>query len=160
AHFHLAGPHTKIILDTALSEKLPPLNELDHLVRVFAGNVTASVRRRDALGQEGYDIVCSADQATAVWDLLLQAAATPAGNQAYDVLRIEAGPPEFGSDIDENTFAPEVGRTAQAISYTKGCYLGQEPIVMARDRGQVNRALLGLRLSAEPAPHGSRIFHE
>ena len=52
----------------------------------------------------------------------------------------------FGADIDENRFVIEVGRP-DAICYTKGCYLGQEPIVMARDRaGHVNRAFLGLKV--------------
>ena len=55
------------------------------------------------------------------------------GPDAYDILRIEAGTPVYGVDIDENRFAVEVGRP-DAICYTKGCYLGQEPIVMARDR--------------------------
>src|SRR5207249_7728705 len=62
--------------------------------------------------------------------------------------------------MDETTFAPEVGRIQQAICYTKGCFLGQEPIVMARDRGHVNRALLGLKLSGGPAPAGTKLFRE
>jgi folate-binding protein YgfZ len=76
------------------------------------------------------------------------------------VLRVEAGAPLYGVDVDETTFAPEVGRTPQAISYAKGCYLGQEPIVMARDRGQVNRTLLGLLLPGGPVPRGSLLFRE
>ena len=68
----------------------------------------------------------------------------------YQVLRIEAGLPECGIDIDENRLAMEVNRTAAAICYTKGCYLGQETIVMARDRGQVNRLLLGLKVAEGP----------
>ena len=89
-----------------------------------------------------------------------EAGATPAGREAFETLRVEAGTPAFGLDIDENTFAPEVGRTQQAICYTKGCYLGQEPIVMARDRGQVNRTLLGVKLTGGPAPHGSLVYRD
>src|SRR5262249_50851023 len=67
--------------------------------------------------------------------------------------------PEYGIDIDDNRFVVEVNRTAQAICYTKGCYLGQEPIVMARDRGQVNRLLLGLRFSDKvPVAGGTKLL--
>ncbi len=72
--------------------------------------------------------------------------AAPADAETYQTLRIEAGLPEYGIDIDENRLAMEVNRTAQAICYTKGCYLGQETIVMARDRGQVNRLLMGVKV--------------
>src|SRR5439155_24178755 len=66
----------------------------------------------------------------------------------------------YGMDIDENRFVVEVGR-AQAISYSKGCYLGQEPIVMARDRGHVNRTLLGIGVAQGDAPAcGARLFHD
>ena len=58
-------------------------------------------------------------------------------------------------------FVVEVGRVAQAICYTKGCYLGQEPIVMARDRGQVQRTLLGLKVSGDgPVPRGSKLVRD
>ena len=79
------------------------------------------------------------------------------GREACEILRIEAGLPRKGADIDENTFAPEVGRIAETICYTKGCYLGQESIVMAHDRGQVNRTLVGVKLRT-PVPHDSRLF--
>ena len=91
---------------------------------------------------------------------LTEAGATPASREAFETLRIEAGTPEFGPEIDENTFVPEVGRAKQAICYTKGCYLGQEPIVMARDRGQVNRTLLGLKLTGDPPPPGSLVYRD
>ena len=86
--------------------------------------------------------------------MIQRAGAKPAGLQTWQTLRVEAGTPVQGVDVDENTFAPEVGRTAQAICYTKGCYLGQEPIVMARDRGQINRLLLGLKLAGGPGATG------
>lgn len=82
-----------------------------------------------------------------------------AANQVHEILRVEAGTPVYGVDVDEDRFVVEVGRTRQAISYTKGCYLGQEPIVMARDRGQVNRTLLGLKLALGELPAaGAKVF--
>src|SRR5262245_41888028 len=77
----------------------------------------------------------------------------------HEILRVEAGWPAYGVDMDENRFVVEVGRTRQAISYTKGCYLGQEPIVMARDRGHVNRTLLGVKVATgDVLARGVRLF--
>jgi folate-binding protein YgfZ len=108
----------------------------------------------------GYDLLCPSAGAAELRQALLDAGAAPAGAAMFEVLRIEAGWPVCGKDMDENRFVVEVGRIAQAICYTKGCYLGQEPIVMARDRGHVNRTFLGLALAAtQPATPGARVFH-
>jgi folate-binding protein YgfZ len=160
AQLRLAGPRAHATLERALVDDVPPLEELQHMVRTFGTDATCAVRRHDPLGVPGYDVVCLRARVEAVWQLLTRAGAKPAGREAHEVLRVEAGTPVYGADMDENTFAPEAGRTQKAISYAKGCYLGQEPIVMARDRGQINRTLLGLRLSTGPAAHGSPLFRE
>jgi folate-binding protein YgfZ len=160
AQVHLAGPQATIVLEKALLDDVPPLEPLQHMVRTFGEAATASIRRNDRLGVPGYDIVCLRNRAPAVWQLLLRAGAAPAGSEALQVLRVEAGTPEYGADIDDSTFAPEVDRIPQSICYTKGCYLGQEPIVMARDRGQVNRFLRGLRLTSDPVPRGSTLHRD
>src|SRR5207237_3609484 len=103
--------------------------------------------------------VCVRDQAAALTRALLDHGATPAGAEAWELLRVEAGLPRFGCELDENRAVFEVGRTKQADSYTKGCYLGQEPIVMARDRGHANRTLLGLKVEGEgPLPAGAKVL--
>jgi tRNA-modifying protein YgfZ len=160
AQMHLAGEQAHQVLERALVDDVPALEELQHMVRTFGSDATSHIRRHTPLGLPGYDIVCLRGRAESVWQMLLRAGAKPAGRAAWEMLRIEAGTPEQGQDIDETTFAPEVGRTAQAISYTKGCYLGQEPIVMARDRGQLNRILLGLKLPHGPVPHNSLLFRD
>jgi folate-binding protein YgfZ len=160
AQMHLAGPQARAVLERALLDDVPDLEELQHMVRTFGAGDTAHVRRHDPLGVPGYDIVCLKARAENVRGLLKRAGARPAGRDAWETLRIEAGTPLFGVDIDETTFAPEVGRTTQAISYGKGCYLGQEPIVMARDRGQVNRTLLGVKLPGGPVPHNAPLFRD
>jgi tRNA-modifying protein YgfZ len=114
------------------------------------------VRRVDALGVPGYDLL-SAD-GPALRDRLA-AGARSVGDEAAEIVRVETGTPVYGIDFDENTFAPEVNRTARAISYNKGCYLGQEPIVMARDRGVVQRLLLGLTFAA-PVSVGSLLHKD
>jgi folate-binding protein YgfZ len=155
AQMHLAGPETPALLAPLLGGAAAPAEQLQH-IHVSLGQV----RRHDALGLLGYDILCPADRATELWRLLTAGGARPIGREACEILRVEAGRPREGADIDDNTFAPEVGRIAETICYTKGCYLGQESIVMARDRGQVNRSLVGVRLPGGPVPPGSRLFSQ
>ena len=160
AQMHLAGAKAREVLERALVDDVPELEELQHMVRTFGSDATSHIRRHSPLGLPGYDIVCLRSRAESIWQMLLRAGAKPAGRAAWEMLRIEAGTPAQGQDIDETTFAPEAGRIAQAISYAKGCYLGQEPIVMARDRGQVNRTLLGVKLPDGPVPHNSTLFRD
>jgi tRNA-modifying protein YgfZ len=159
AQMHLAGPEAKAVLERALGEPVPDLGPLEHMERTFGPNATCHVRRHDPLGLSGYDLVCLETRAADVWQRLTVAGATPAGLDAYELLRVEAGTPVYGTDIDESRFVVEVGR-ADAICYTKGCYLGQEPIVMARDRaGHINRAFRGLKLGAGGAvPAGAKLL--
>ena len=74
-----------------------------------------------------------------------------AGWQATEVGRVEAGIPRFGIDMGNNTLPPEANLETRAISYTKGCYIGQEIIARIRTYGRVNRTLAGYRLDADLA---------
>jgi folate-binding protein YgfZ len=159
AQAHLVGPRAWAPLAQALPD-LPVLGPFQHAAGLFRGTALCRVRRNDRLGVPGYDVLCPPGEAAQLWQALTQAGVTPAGLQAFEALRIEAGTPRYGADIDDNTFAPEAGRTAQAICYTKGCYLGQEPIVMARDRGQINRTLVGLALPVGPVPPRTGVFRD
>jgi folate-binding protein YgfZ len=117
------------------------------------------MRRHRLLGLDGYDLFCPVGDCEGLRQSLVNAGAAPGDAAAYQTLRIEAGLPEYGIDIDENRLAMEVNRTAQAICYTKGCFLGQETIVMARDRGQVNRLLMGVKVAdAMPLVPGTKLF--
>ncbi len=158
AQLHVAGPRAAALLEQVLGAIRLPAGPLGDTVFRFDDNDESWLRRHDALGLPGYDIVCPAEQAASIWQRLTQAGARPAGREACELLRIEAGLPREGADFNEDTFAPEVGRIAEAISYTKGCYLGQESIVMARDRGQVNRTLVGIQLPGGPVPSGVLLF--
>ena len=162
AHFHLAGPKASEVLSAALGEPVPELPEFAHMERTFGKDATCSIRRRDQLGLPGFDVVCRTDVADGVKRMLLAAGAKEGTAETFEVLRIEAGTPVFGKDIDDNRFVMEVGFAARAVSYAKGCFLGQEPIVMARDRaGHVNRAFLGLKvLDGGPLPPGTKLFRD
>jgi folate-binding protein YgfZ len=119
-------------------------------------------RRHRLLGLDGFDVFCSPGEVSGLQQRLSAAGAVCADAAAYNILRIEAGLPQYGIDIDENRLAMEVNRP-QAISYSKGCYLGQETIVMARDRGQVNRLMMGVKVSPTSTdtsflPAGARVM--
>ena len=156
ALLHLAGPRAQALMEDAGIKNLQDLQ----LMQLGWGEGTIQFRRHDVLGLPGYDILCPTDSAALQWDSWLKRGARSVGLETYEVLRVEAGTPVQGRDIDESQSAPEVGRNAQALSTTKGCYLGQEPIVRIRDRGHVNRLLTGLIVTGpEPAPPGSKLWY-
>ena len=100
-----------------------------------------TVRRVDLLRTPGFLIEGPAAKADEVWKQLTNSGLIPAGHDAFTALRIEAGFPEYGRDLTEDNIAQEANRTAEAISFTKGCYLGQEPIARLHAMGHVNREL-------------------
>jgi len=97
----------------------------------------------------GVDLLVPVRSLEAVFERLLAAGAVPAGFEALEVLRVERGTPRYGADLDERTI-PLEARLQSAISYEKGCYIGQEVIARATFRGHVNRQLVGLSLAALP----------
>lgn len=105
----------------------------------------------------GFVVVAEAGDAEVV-RAALEASGRPRGSQAvWDVARVEAGRPAFGVDMDENTIPQEANLdTLGAISFTKGCYTGQETVARVHFRGHVNRHLRGLTASA-PLPRSARV---
>ena len=77
--------------------------------------------------------------------MLVQAGARRAGPQAFEARRIEAGFPSYGPDISDKNLPQELARDARAISFTKGCYLGQETVARIDALGHVNQTLVGVR---------------
>ena len=137
---------------------LPPYA---HVAADVAGGRVLVVRSPD-LVLEGYDLYAGADSRPALWHLLAEEGATPTGLAVWEIARIEAGRPEWGLDIDETTLAQEANMDElHAISYTKGCYVGQETVARIHFRGHVNRHLRGLRFPAgEPLPYKSALVDE
>ena len=103
------------------------------------------VIRATHTSEDGFDVFVSAGQAPLLWDALLATGARPAGFDALEILRIEAGLPRHGIDMDESNVVTETGLD-EAVSYTKGCYIGQEIIARIHWRGHVARRLAGLSL--------------
>ena len=116
----------------------------------------------DVEGVEGYELFMPGDKYQQVWDAAVGgvARATPAGLAAWEVARVEAGRPEYGIDMDDSTIPQEANlERLDAISYTKGCYTGQEVVARVHFRGHVNRELRGLRAAGmEPIPTKAALF--
>ncbi len=118
------------------------------------------------LGRCGFDLFVPLAALGAVMDKAIAAAGQTGGRacgwRALEMVRIEAGIPRYGADMDESNLAPEAGIEDRAISYSKGCYIGQEVIARIRTYGQVARALRGLRLADDlksPPVKGDKLFH-
>jgi tRNA-modifying protein YgfZ len=99
----------------------------------------------------GVDVVCAAEDAGRVRDALLRAGAATVDEAAAEIVRVESGRPRYGIDTDETTIPQEAGLNERAVSFTKGCYVGQETVARLHWRGKPNRHLRGLRLSAPAA---------
>ena len=99
----------------------------------------------------GVDVICPAEEAERVRRALVAAGASPASEADADVLRVESGRPRFGVDLDDTTIPQEGGLNERAVSFTKGCYPGQETVARLFYKGKPNRRLCGLRLSERVA---------
>ena len=109
------------------------------------GNITEGivVLRASHTGEDGFDLIVDAKQAANLWAALQNAGARPVGYEALEILRIEAGVPRYGVDVDETNVVTEA--LDDAVSYTKGCYIGQEIIARIKYRGHVAKKLSGLQ---------------
>jgi folate-binding protein YgfZ len=97
----------------------------------------------------GVDVICAAEDAD---DVRAALGIEPVGGDAAECLRVESGRPRHGFDFDTDTIPQEAGLNERAVSFTKGCYVGQETVARLHYRGRPNRHLRGLRLSAPALP--------
>ena len=110
------------------------------------------VVRTEEVWPNAWTVYGPADAVRALWRALAAQGIKLSGLGVWTTLRVEAGRPVFGTDMDEKTLPPEVGVLERAIDHTKGCYTGQEVIVRIRDRGHVNKHLRLLDLGDIPTP--------
>jgi folate-binding protein YgfZ len=115
----------------------------------------------------GFDLYIPVSSLGAVADRLIAAAKARGGRvcgwSAFETARIEAGIPRFGADMDDSNIPLECGIEARAVSYNKGCYIGQEVINRIHSIGHVNRSLRRLRLAddlSELPRHGDKLFQD
>jgi folate-binding protein YgfZ len=138
------GPAAHEILARALPLVPAEQSEEDRFVKLSLETGPLVVILSRYSGSTGYDVLSPIDGIPALWEMLQAGGARPCGHAALEVLRIEAGQPRWGAELDENVIPLEAGLRERAISETKGCYTGQEVIIRILHRGHVNWHLRGL----------------
>ncbi|PZS10548.1 MAG: folate-binding protein [Solirubrobacterales bacterium] len=106
------------------------------------------LRTRAIRTDAGVDLLCEANDTEALRGALQHAGAVPVSADAVECLRVERGRPRYGIDLDDTVIPQEAGLNERAVSFSKGCYVGQETVARLYYRGKPNRHLRGLRLSA------------
>ena len=159
----LQGPRAAEVIAGLFRGTSPPEAPFEHRL-IQVGNLPVRCARVRRTASGGYDLIVPESRSVDLWNLLLQAGnpvgLRPVGLEAWNVRRLEAGIPWYGVDMDEARIPLETG-LEEAISYSKGCYIGQEVVARATFRGHVNRKLTGLLLSSEePARGGDKIFRK
>lgn len=156
----VAGPHARQVLAHALGCSPATIDLLAPFAHceVPFHDESVMVARADDYGVDGFDCFVGAASATALRAALTASGAASAASAALDVLRIEAGRPAWSVDMTDDTLLHEAGLDLlDAVSYTKGCYTGQEVVARVHFRGHVNRILRGLML-ASPPDGEARVF--
>jgi hypothetical protein len=162
AQLLVIGPQARECLTGAAAAAVRELSDWGHDVISIAGEKCILIHNT-ALVRPAYELRIPAGSVAAVWQALWQAGQPyglrPIGSRAFESLRIEAGWPVYGHDINESNLPQEIGRTERAVSFTKGCYLGQETVARIDALGHVNRHFIGLLIPAgtEPPPREAKI---
>lgn len=157
----IQGTHAVLLLNSVAPHQDPPVHMFAHCPMRIAGSDTRVVRTTRT-GEEGFDIVIEIHNVLPVAEELERAGAPLGarwvGLEAQEILRVEAGLPRYGVDITEDNLLLETGLD-DAVSFNKGCYLGQEVVERVHSRGHVNRKLAGLVLEGSRAARaGDAVF--
>ena len=153
-HLALHGPQAAEVIAVAGDD--PDLSDLPDLAckTLEVGGNKVAVIRCDQTGGPGFELIMRRADAEAVWDALLAAGRTlgdgrprvrPIGWHAFNIARIEAGTPLFNIDFGTDSLVHETSLIAQRVSFTKGCYLGQEIVARTENLGRPKQQLVGLR---------------
>ena len=153
-HLGLDGPRSAEVIERVLASGQAARLALYGTVAATFRGATVVAARTDWLGIPGYDLFVEVRVAAELSDALTEAGAPVADADVAEIVRVESGRPRFGPDMDEHTIPLEAGIEDRAISFTKGCYVGQEVIVrvLQRGGGRVARRLVGLTLDRDAPP--------
>jgi folate-binding protein YgfZ len=172
--FTIVGPTAEQCLASVLAESssvvgggVIPKAFDDHECRLLLRMGTSLVvSRTDPFGAMGFDLWVERSGALELWNRLIEVGCTEVDAAATDVVRIENGRPGFPADLNVEIIPLEAGIEDRAVSFTKGCYVGQEVIVrvLHRGRGRVSRKLTGLTMHqlVDPPPlsAGAPLWHD
>ena len=157
AQFAIVGPQAAQVVASvmgSISESaLTAMPEHGNARVDWRGSAAIVTRTTDA-GEAGYDVYVETAQADGLRAAVADAGVPLLDSALAEAIRIEAGVPAFHRDMDEETIPLEAGIESRAISFTKGCYVGQEVIVrvLHRGHGRVARKLVGLRVESDRVP--------
>ena len=143
----LQGQGAAEILQKVFDESVSDLRE-NGVAQTTWQNVPVTIIRASHTGEDGFDIVLDSSRKAELQQALEDAGAQPIGEDTFEILRVEAGIARFGQDMDETNVVPETNLD-DAVSYTKGCYVGQEIIVRIKHRGHPAKKLTGLRFETD-----------
>lgn len=147
----LRGPEVAARIEAAGGPALPAEPHA-HVPWGWGTGATRLVRADWPEGPPGADLVGPVGELAGVWTALVAAGFRPVGLTAYEAARVRAGVPRQGLDIDEKTIPQEAFLERDAVSFTKGCFLGQELVCRIDSRGHVNRLLRGVRFGIDTTP--------
>jgi folate-binding protein YgfZ len=151
----IEGPKAAQVVQALCGVDLAALDELESR-EANVGQIAYRVSKRSPAGMPNAEFLVARERAADLWGALSEAVdrvgGGPAGYRALNALRLEQGIPWFGYDFGEKQIPHEAGLQDSHISYTKGCYTGQEIVERVRSRGQVNRVRVSLRFEASGAP--------
>lgn len=154
AEFLVSGPQAaQQLSDAGLNvAELEPWRHFMTTLQFGEANFECHAKRVDIFGSCSFLISTAAEHADSLWQCLTESGIAPAGSSVFESLRIEARFPVYGIDLSDENLAQEAARTKQAISFQKGCYLGQEPIARLNAMGHVNKALAAFLIDASEIP--------
>ena len=156
----VAGPRAAALLGDALGAAPAEGAEGTGTEIALEAGVVHALRSAFS-GEQAFELIGPRDALDEAWQRL--AAALPQhdgrvfGEEAFDVLRVEAGVPRFGAEIDEQVMPAEAGVVDRAVSFTKGCYIGQEPVARLHYRGHANRGLRSIVLDGTVPAAGATV---
>lgn len=150
AEFLLMGPRADEIV-SKIGATAPAADLLANCETTIAGH-TVRLRRVGLASSGAILLAVEHNGSLNVWNALAEAGAKPVGAATVETARIEAGSPQYGLDIHERSLPQEVARDDKAISFAKGCYIGQETVARIDARGHVNKFLVGVRLEGNEVP--------
>ena len=138
------------------AEALAGIDELGAAEHSHAAVVIDAIAARTIRTDLGLDLLCAAEETEALTAALTRRGAESVSEAVADCVRVEHGRPRYGVDLDDTVIPQEADLNDRAVSFTKGCYVGQETVARLFYRGKPNRQLRGLRLSA-PVDSGAEI---
>jgi folate-binding protein YgfZ len=159
----IQGPKSLLVMKEVCFEPVTAMDEHQWREAVIAGHNVTVIKATHS-PESGYDILVPVEGVVDVWDFVLLKGGfhgiKPFGLEVLDILRVEAGIPLYGIDVDESNMMLETG-LSDAVSFTKGCYTGQEAVAMATYRGHVSKKLSGLLIEGEIVPsRGDRLVSQ